>query len=140
VSEDREPTPTVLGKGSHFEGLLTFRGAARVDGVLTGSIQARGRLEIGPGAHIQAKIEVDELIVEGVIEGDVCVRERAELRATAKLVGSLASPRVRIDEGSVLQGQCRMSREGVTTPAKAEIDPARQVEGPQTPDSATEML
>jgi cytoskeletal protein CcmA (bactofilin family) len=127
-----EPTPTVLGAGSHFDGLLTFRGSARVEGILTGTIQAKGRLEVGPRAHVQAEVDVDELVVEGLIEGDVRANDRVELRATGKVIGSLAAPRVQIAEGSVLQGQCRMK-----PPAAAETAPEAPVE-PQTRDSATE--
>jgi len=99
--------PTVIGSGSHFDGLLSFRGAARVEGVLTGAIQATGRLEIGPHAHVQATIEVDEIVVEGRIEGEIRARDRAELRETAEVVGSLISPRLELAEGSILQGECR---------------------------------
>lgn len=132
TARSKEPTTTILGVGSHFDGLLTFRGSARVDGVLTGTIQATGRLEIGPEAHVRAQIEVDELIVEGLIEGDVRVRERAELRATGKVVGSLSVPRVQIAEGGILQGQCRMP--GADRAESAAAPPLE----PQSRDSATE--
>lgn len=104
--EPDEATPTVIGSGSHFDGLLSFRGAARVDGVLTGRVEARGRLEIGPQAHVQARIEVDELVIEGRVEGELRIRERAELAATAVVVGSLVVPRLCMAEGGVLQGSC----------------------------------
>ena len=34
--------PTVLASGTEFEGLLSFRGAARVDGKLSGDVVAEG--------------------------------------------------------------------------------------------------
>ena len=98
--------PTVLASGTEFEGLLSFRGAARVDGKLSGDIVAEGCLVIGEGARVRARIEVDELIVAGELEGEIHARERVELRSTARVVGSLRSPRLMVAEGGILEGRC----------------------------------
>lgn len=125
--------PTVLAVGSHFDGLLTFRGAARVDGSITGTIHASGRLEIGPQAHVQAQVEVDELVVEGLLEGEVVAHQRAELLPSGQVVGSLVTPRVKVALGGILQGSCRTCSPD-PSPARA---PASE-EAPQGPDSAAE--
>ena len=101
-----EALPTVLGRGCSFDGLLSFRGAARVDGFLTGEILAEGRLVVGPEARLKARIVVDELILAGEIEGDVEARERVQLEPTARLDGSLRSPRLSMREGAWLRGRC----------------------------------
>jgi cytoskeletal protein CcmA (bactofilin family) len=98
--------PTVLASGTEFEGLLSFRGAARVDGRLSGDIVAEGRLVIGEGACVRARIEVDELIVAGELEGEIHARERVELQHTARVVGSLRCPRLSVAEGGILEGRC----------------------------------
>lgn len=100
------PIPTVLAPGTEFEGLLSFRGSARVDGKLTGEVVAQGRLVIGPGARVKARIEVDELIVGGELQGEVHARKRIELLESARVVGSLHSPLLSVAEGGFLQGRC----------------------------------
>jgi len=127
---DKDETPTVLAVGSHFEGLLTFRGAARVDGSISGTIHATGRLWIGPEAHVEAQIEVDELIVEGLVKGDVCAHTRAELTPTGRVIGDLFSPQFKMAEGGVLEGRCR------TTPPN---DRRESGEDAQAPDSAADF-
>jgi cytoskeletal protein CcmA (bactofilin family) len=97
---------TVLGPGTHFEGLLTFRGRARVDGSLTGEIAGHGVLVLGPGARAEARVEVDELVVAGEIEGDVRARRRVELLATGCIRGDVETPRLVIAEGGRLLGRC----------------------------------
>jgi cytoskeletal protein CcmA (bactofilin family) len=97
---------TVLGAGTQFEGLLTFRGRARVDGELTGEIAGHGLLVIGAGARAQARVVVDELVVAGEIEGDVCARKRVELLATGCIEGNVETPRLSIAEGGRLLGRC----------------------------------
>jgi cytoskeletal protein CcmA (bactofilin family) len=97
---------TLLGPGSEFEGLLTFRGAVRVDGVLRGRVRASGRLVLGPEANVEAQIEVDELVVGGRLAGDVVARERIELLAGGTLRGALRTPRLVVADGAVVDGPC----------------------------------
>jgi cytoskeletal protein CcmA (bactofilin family) len=97
---------TVLGAGTEFEGLLTFRGRARVDGVLAGEIAGHGLLVIGVGALAKARVVVDELVVAGEIEGDVSARRRVELLATGCIKGDVETPRLSIAEGGRLLGRC----------------------------------
>ncbi len=112
---------TVLGPGTQFEGLLTFRGRARIDGELTGEIAGHGLLVIGPGARGVARVLVDELVTAGEIEGDVCARQRLELLATGCIRGDVETPRLSIAEGGRLLGRC-------TTGASA-----RKTESPAAP-------
>lgn len=98
--------PTVLASGAEFEGLLSFRGAARVDGKLSGDVVAEGCLVIGEGAQVRARIEVDELNVGGDLEGEIHARKRVELLNTARVVGSLRCPRLAVAEGGILEGRC----------------------------------
>lgn len=132
VDPDQE-IPTVLGAGSHFDGLLTFRGAARVDGSITGTIHATGRLVIGPEAHVRAQVEVDELVVAGLLEGEVRAHQRTELMASGRLIGDLVTPRIKVAEGGVLQGRCR-----TTPPDGSPAMPDQAGHDAQAPDSAME--
>ena len=103
---DADESMTVLGPGTQFEGLLTFRGRARIDGELTGEIAGHGLLVIGPGARVAARVVVDELVAAGDIEGDVCARQRLELLATGCIRGDVETPRLSIAEGGRLLGRC----------------------------------
>ena len=97
---------TVLGADTQFEGLLTFRGRARVDGELVGEIAGHGLLVIGADARVRARVMVDELVVAGEIEGDVSARQRVELLATGCIHGDVETPRLAIAEGGRLLGRC----------------------------------
>jgi cytoskeletal protein CcmA (bactofilin family) len=106
AAPEAEDSMTVLGAGTQFEGLLTFRGRARVDGDLTGEIAGHGLLVIGAGARARARVAVDELVVAGEIEGDVSARRRIELLATGCIRGDVETPRLAIAEGGRLLGRC----------------------------------
>jgi cytoskeletal protein CcmA (bactofilin family) len=116
---------TLVGAGARFEGLLSFRGVARVDGELHGEIHAAGRLLIGPRARVKARVEVDELVVAGELEGDIRARQRAELQASGRITGSLETLRVAVADGGILQVRLRMERPGERAPeAAADASPS----------------
>lgn len=103
---------TLLGRGTSFEGKLTFEGTVRIDGRLTGEIFSDDILVIGEGAEVKAKIEVGTLIVEGTVEGNVRASRLIELHAPARFRGNLETPQLFIDKGVIFEGNCKMENIG----------------------------
>jgi len=106
--EPAKPLSPLVPPGGRFEGLVAFRGEARLDGEVVGEIRAKGRLEMGPSSRVEGDIEVDEAVIEGKVVGDLRARSRIELRETARVVGSIETPRLKMAAGGLLDGRCRM--------------------------------
>src|SRR3954462_9420056 len=70
---------TLLGKGSEFEGKLTFEGQVRIDGKFNGQINTKDTLVIGDGARVNAEIFAGTVIVNGVVEGNIHATQIIEL-------------------------------------------------------------
>ena len=97
----------LLGRGTLFEGKLHFEGRVRLDGVFRGEIRSEGVLIIGEGAHVEAEISVDTLIVKGgTLKGNVHARESIELYVPAQVTGQLRAPEVFMDKGVQFSGEC----------------------------------
>jgi len=96
----------VVPEGGRFEGRVVFRGAARIEGEVVGSVEGAGRLELAEGARVSGPIDVDELVSEGEVEGDVGARRRAALASGATLRGTLRAVRLSVANGAVIQGRC----------------------------------
>jgi cytoskeletal protein CcmA (bactofilin family) len=116
----KEPRPAAepglvaaLHKGSRLSGQLILQGSARIDGSVDGEIQCHGRLTIGEGAEIRARISGQVVIIQGRVEGNVTAKEKVELIAPARLFGNINTPRLTIAEGVVFDGDCSM---GLTKP------------------------
>src|SRR5512133_3344479 len=62
---------TLLGKGSEFDGKLTFEGQVRIDGKFTGQIFTKDTLVIGDGAKVNAEVSAGTMIIHGSVEGNV---------------------------------------------------------------------
>ena len=99
---------TILGKGSAFDGKLTFEGAVRIDGDFSGEIRTDGTLIVGESAEVRAQIHAATVVIEGVVRGDVAATEAIEIHAPARVYGNLATPSLEIQKGSVFEGNSQM--------------------------------
>jgi cytoskeletal protein CcmA (bactofilin family) len=98
----------LLGRGSEFEGKLTFEGTVRIDGKFNGTIITNDVLVVGEGAKISAEISCGTIIVHGEIMGNVRAKTAVELHHPAKMRGNLETPSLMIEKGVVFEGQCKM--------------------------------
>ena len=97
---------TLLGRGSEFEGKLTFEGTVRIDGKLSGEIFSDDVLVVGEGAEVHAEIDVGEIIVQGTIVGNIKAKRAVEVHAPGRVRGDITTPSLQIDKGVIFEGRC----------------------------------
>ena len=108
AASQTQPTQRpLLARGTEFCGLVVIHGSARIEGCVRGEIVGAERLEIGETGAVQARVEADEVVVAGSLEGEVRARRRVELLATARVHGTLETPRLALLEGALFEGHCR---------------------------------
>jgi len=121
----------LLGRGSEFEGKLTFEGTVRIDGKFTGTIVTNDVLVVGEGAKISAEISCGSIIVHGEVQGNIRAKNAVELHHPARMRGNLESPSVMIEKGVVFEGQCKMENlvqeKGASKPAAPSPTPIAAV-------------
>jgi cytoskeletal protein CcmA (bactofilin family) len=103
-----EEISAYLGRDTFFEGKITFEGVFRLDGRFEGQIFEGGTLIIGETAVVKGKIGVHSIIINGLVEGEVHAKARAEIHSTGKLHGNLFTPILMVNEGGILEGNCKM--------------------------------
>jgi len=106
-----EQMPRVSGfldKDTTVTGEVSFKDTFRIDGRFKGKILAGNGLIIGENAEVEADIEVNHLAVNGRVKGAVKATEMIEIFANGRVSGSLATPRLVIEEGAFFQGSCQM--------------------------------
>jgi cytoskeletal protein CcmA (bactofilin family) len=99
---------TFLGQGAELEGKLKVTGTLRLDGNFKGQISGAGTFIVGEGANIESDIHVSNLFNSGEIRGNVIADEKIEIRADGKVIGSIQTPALVMDEGGIIEGNCRM--------------------------------
>src|ERR1051325_3671770 len=120
---------TLLGRGSEFEGKLTFEGTVRVDGKLAGEIFSEDVLVVGEGAQVSAETAGGVIIVEGNVTGNIRAKRAVELHAPARVKGNIETPSLYVDKGVMFEGNCKM--ENMTI--------ARAAGSPPPPRSLTDL-
>jgi cytoskeletal protein CcmA (bactofilin family) len=98
----------LLGRGSEFEGKLTFEGTVRIDGKFNGTIVTNDVLVIGEGAKVSAEVSCGTVIVHGEINGNVKAKTAVELHHPARMKGNIETTSLMIEKGVVFEGQCKM--------------------------------
>jgi len=109
---------TLLGKGSEFEGKLTFEGQVRIDGKFSGQIFTKDTLVIGEGARVNAEVNAGTVIVNGLVEGNIRATQLIELHNPGRVKGNMETPALSIDKGVMFEGSCKMESigKGAATP------------------------
>jgi cytoskeletal protein CcmA (bactofilin family) len=98
----------LLGRGSEFEGKLTFEGTVRIDGKFSGEISTNDVLVIGEGAKVQAEISAGSVVVNGEVSGNIKAKTSIELHNPARVKGNLETPQLSIDKGVLFEGTSKM--------------------------------
>ena len=110
---------TLIGKGSEFDGKLSFEGQVRIDGKFSGQINTKDVLVIGEGARGMAEITAGTVIGNGVVEGNIKAAQLIELHQPGRGKGNLEAPALSIDRGVVFEGSCKMEGVAKGGPAAA---------------------
>ncbi len=112
VSQRTGEVHTLLGKGSEFEGKLTFEGQVRIDGKFNGQIVTKDVLVIGDGAKVNAEIQAGTVIINGQVEGNVKATQIIELKTPGRVKGNLETPSLSMDRGVIFEGSLKMENLG----------------------------
>jgi cytoskeletal protein CcmA (bactofilin family) len=115
---------TLLGRGATFEGKLTFEGTVRIDGRFKGEVFTDDTLVIGEGAHVEAQIDVGEVIIQGTVVGNITAKRSIEIHAPGRVKGDLHTPSLQIDKGVIFEGRSFMEAATSNRPAAVAATPA----------------
>ena len=108
---------TVLTSDCEFKGALAFSGELELHGRLEGTIESEGgALTVGEQALIKAEIRVNDVLINGKVQGNIYATGRIELRGKAEVYGDLYSNRLAMDDGVVFVGRSN-SLNGKSAPA-----------------------
>jgi cytoskeletal protein CcmA (bactofilin family) len=97
-----------LDEGTEFSGELRFRDVLRVDGRVKGRIVSDNTLIIGETGQVDAEIDCGVVSIRGRVTGQVHGRQRIELLSGCRVLATLVSPKLLIEDGAFFQGDCRM--------------------------------
>lgn len=115
-----------IGKSVEIRGEVKGSEDLMVDGHVEGTITLTdSRLTVGPTARVDADVSARDVVILGVLNGNVTASMRVDLRKGANLTGDIRAARLSIEEGSIFCGKVDLTPPGdapgkgaaVSTPA-----------------------
>ena len=101
---------TLINEGTEIEGKVSFSGTVLLNGRVRGEIISNDVLVVGEKGAVNASIHAGIVEISGEVVGNISASDRIELRANCRVYGDIEAPVVIIDEGALLEGQCRMTK------------------------------
>jgi cytoskeletal protein CcmA (bactofilin family) len=118
-SAGRPPAPrrsggaAIIGPSIKIKGDVSGDEDLMIQGRVEGKVKlAKHNVTIGSDGQVKADVHGRTVVVEGQVEGDLCAKEQIILRHTARVEGSIAAPRVTLEDGAVFRGGIEMDAGG----------------------------
>lgn len=124
IDDSESRVTTVIADDLEIKGSIRFKSSLMIKGNFEGEIVSEGLLIIGATANVKATIKTSKLITYGIITGNVTAEENVVLKTNSRIMGDIATPNIIIENGSIFNGSCIMSREYTPPPAPREPEKA----------------
>lgn len=98
-------TPTQIANGHTIVGILRAGEDLTIAGHVKGRIEAEGVVIVEAGGIVEADVRARELIVRGIVVGDVASVDVVEVTANGQLLGSVTTRRVVMRAGGRILGE-----------------------------------
>jgi cytoskeletal protein CcmA (bactofilin family) len=108
-NETDNTTINLISSGTDITGDIKSNGDIRIDGSLTGSLNTKGKVVIGPTGKVNGEVICKNSEVSGVIEGKITVEQLLNLKASSKILGDISTVKLSIEPGANFTGSCKMS-------------------------------
>ena len=116
IRVDTTTITTMVGVDTLIEGTLKTKSSIRINGTIIGDVRADGIVVLTKTGKIVGTIEAESIIVAGVVEGNMSIRDKVNVEATGEIYGDVITKKFVIDEESIFQGNCIMNRDGKVIP------------------------
>jgi len=124
---------TVIGPGIQVHGKISGEEDLRVHGQVEGAIHLNETLFVAAEGVVLAEVRARDVVVSGILIGNVFAEDSITLEPGARVVGDLTAPRVIIASGASLRGRLAMGGAAAPpprarerkVPAKTKAPPSR---------------
>lgn len=99
---------TTIGRDIQVKGRIEGEEDLRVEGRVEGAIGLSETLFVAEEGVVLAEVEALDVVISGVLVGDVTAKNSVTLNPGAKLVGDIDAPRIIIADGAAFQGRVQM--------------------------------
>ena len=100
---------TLIGARTTVQGNLEFVGGCHVDGRVVGNVTtaagAQGFLSVSEQGAVEGSVDVAQVLLNGLVNGDILARERVELGPKARVMGNVQYGIIEMALGAEINGK-----------------------------------
>jgi len=108
METDNGAAVNLISQGTEITGDIKSTGDIRIDGILNGNMNTKGKVVIGPTGKVKGEVEYKNSEVSGLIDGKITVSQLLNLKASSKINGTIITNKLSIEPGAVFTGNCVM--------------------------------
>jgi cytoskeletal protein CcmA (bactofilin family) len=109
IQDSSNGQKTYIAPSTKIVGTITGQGAYVFCGTIEGDCDIDGPLTLAEGGRWSGTMKATDIVVAGVVEGDVVARQRVEIAGTARVSGSLSGNSIAVAEGAVIEGEIKVT-------------------------------
>jgi cytoskeletal protein CcmA (bactofilin family) len=100
---------TYVAPSTKIVGTITGQGPYVFCGTVEGDCDISGPVTVANGSHWRGTLRATDIVVAGIVEGDVISTQRVEIAGTARVTGSLSGNSIAVAEGAVIEGEIKVT-------------------------------
>jgi cytoskeletal protein CcmA (bactofilin family) len=110
--EGSEQVKTHVADDVEIVGSVKCTSNIHIEGKLNGDLNCEGNAIIGNSANVKGNITANSTSVLGQINGNITVKDRIELKSTARLTGDIRAKRLTVEDGVTFVGKSEVNPAG----------------------------
>ena len=109
IHDSTDGAPTYIAPSARIVGTIAGRGVYVCCGTIEGDCDIDGTLTLADGGRWKGTMKATDIVVGGIVEGDVVARQRIEIARTARVTGSLSGKSIAVAEGAIIDGMIKVT-------------------------------
>ena len=99
-----------VGSNTTIKGNFECKEGFLVEGTVEGNLRSEGLIVLGKDAVVKGEVSAKEVAISGIIVGTVRCLERLEIFESAKIMGTIQAPVLKMASGAQINARIIMSR------------------------------
>ena len=98
----------LIENGTKIKGDIESNGDFRIDGILDGSINSKGKIVVGSTGTVEGNITCRNADISGKVKAQINITELLSLKSSADISGDIKTAKLSIEPGAKFSGTCDM--------------------------------
>jgi cytoskeletal protein CcmA (bactofilin family) len=98
-----------IGRSLVIKGEVSGSESLYIDGRIEGSLNfGDHRVTVGRNGNVEANINAREVVIMGIVKGNIQCGDRVDIRAEGSLTGDIITQRISVEDGAILTGSVQV--------------------------------